>query len=113
MAGSQIIPQALFLSNMLKAVKIRELMSEDLLKCNNGIIQHFKTMHRYTIEMFRMCHFCPPFQKLLQKSLVDQATQNSLERQKKLNWCREVKKLMPLKTNGKSGSSYNCNLKLF
>ncbi|XP_039179027.1 tumor necrosis factor alpha-induced protein 3 isoform X2 [Crotalus tigris] len=100
MAGSQIIPQALFLSNMLKAVKIRELMSEDLLKCNNGIIQHFKTMHRYTIEMFRMCHFCPPFQKILQKSLVDQATQNSLERQKKLNWCREVKKLMPLKTNG-------------
>ncbi|KAK9411615.1 tumor necrosis factor alpha-induced protein 3 [Crotalus adamanteus] len=57
MAGSQIIPQALFLSNMLKA-------------------------------------------KILQKSLVDQATQNSLERQKKLNWCREVKKLMPLKTNG-------------
>ncbi|XP_013919709.1 PREDICTED: tumor necrosis factor alpha-induced protein 3 isoform X1 [Thamnophis sirtalis] len=100
MAGSQIIPQDLYSSNMLKAVKIRQLMSEDLVKYNNGIIQHFKTMHRYTIEMFRMCHFCPPFQKLLQKSLIDQATQNSLERQKKLNWCREVKKLMPLKTNG-------------
>ncbi|XP_032999762.1 tumor necrosis factor alpha-induced protein 3 [Lacerta agilis] len=100
MAGSQIIPQALYLSNMLKAVKIRERMPEDLVKCTNGIIQHFKTMHRYTIEMFRMCQFCLQFQEILQKALIDQATQTSLERQKKLNWCREVKKLVPLKTNG-------------
>ncbi|XP_042300801.1 tumor necrosis factor alpha-induced protein 3 isoform X1 [Sceloporus undulatus] len=100
MAGSQVIPQALYLSNMLKAVKIRERMPEDLVKCTNGIIHHFKTMHRYTIEMFRMCQFCPQFQGLLQKALIDQTTQTSLERQRKLNWCREVKKLMPLKTNG-------------
>ncbi|XP_044279738.1 tumor necrosis factor alpha-induced protein 3 [Varanus komodoensis] len=100
MAGSQIIPQALYLSNMLKAVKIRERMPEDLVKCTNGMIHHFKTMHRYTIEMFRMCQFCPQFQEILQKALFDQATQTSLERQRKLNWCREVKKLMPLKTNG-------------
>ncbi|XP_062980681.1 tumor necrosis factor alpha-induced protein 3 [Elgaria multicarinata webbii] len=100
MAGSQIIPQALYLSNMLKAVKIRERMPEDLVKCANGMIHHFKTMHRYTVEMFRMCQFCPQFQEILQKALLDQATQTSLERQRKLNWCREVKKLMPLKTNG-------------
>ncbi|KAJ6660136.1 hypothetical protein lerEdw1_018063 [Lerista edwardsae] len=100
MAGPQIIPQALYLSNMLKAVKIRERMPEDLVKCTNGIIHHFKTMHRYTIEMFRMCQFCPQFQEILQKALIDQATQTSLERQRKLNWCREVKKLVPLKTNG-------------
>ncbi|XP_008112720.2 tumor necrosis factor alpha-induced protein 3 isoform X1 [Anolis carolinensis] len=100
MASPQIIPQALYLSNMLKAVKIRERMPEDLVKCTNGIIHHFKTMHRYTIEMFRMCQFCPQFQELLQKALFDQATQTSLEHQRKLNWCREVKKLMSLKTNG-------------
>ncbi|XP_053144990.1 tumor necrosis factor alpha-induced protein 3 isoform X2 [Hemicordylus capensis] len=100
MAGVQIIPQALYLSNMLKAVKIRERMPEDLVRCSNGIIHHFQTMHRYTIEMFRMCQFCPQFQQILQKALIDQATQTSLERQRKLNWCREVKKLMPLKTNG-------------
>uniref|UniRef100_A0A6J0SLK7 ubiquitinyl hydrolase 1 n=2 Tax=Pogona vitticeps TaxID=103695 RepID=A0A6J0SLK7_9SAUR len=100
MAGSQIIPQALYLSNMLKAVKIRERMPEDLVKCASGIIHHFKSMHKYTVEMFRICQFCLAFQEILQKALIDQATQTSLERQQKLNWCREVKKLLPLKTNG-------------
>lgn len=100
MAGAQIIPQALYLSNMLKAVKIRERMPEDLVKCTSGIIYHFKTMHKYTVEMFRMCQFCPPFQEILQKALIDQAIKSSLEHQRKLNWCREVKKLVPLKTNG-------------
>lgn len=106
MAGSQIIPQALYLSNMLKAVKIRERMPEDVVKGTNGIIHHFKTMHKYTVEMFRICQFCLAFQEILQKALIDQATQSSLERQRKLNWCREVKKLMPLKTNGESGLFY-------
>ncbi|XP_015280576.1 PREDICTED: tumor necrosis factor alpha-induced protein 3 [Gekko japonicus] len=100
MAGPQTIPQALYLSNMLKAVKIRESMPEDLVKCTSGIIIHFKSMHRYTVELFRMCQFCPQFQKILQKALIDQVSQTSLERQRKLNWCREVKKLVPLKTNG-------------
>lgn len=84
----------------MKAVKIRESMPEDLVKSNSGIIVHFKSMHRYTVELFRMCQFCPEFQKILQKALIDQVTQTSLERQRKLNWCREVKRLVPLKTNG-------------
>ncbi|NXD14125.1 TNAP3 protein, partial [Nothocercus nigrocapillus] len=100
MAGQHILPQALYHSNMLKAVKIRERAPEDLVKSPNGIIHHFRTMHRYTIEMFRMCQFCPQFRELLQKALTDQATQTSLERQRKLNWCMEVRKLVPLKTNG-------------
>ncbi|XP_062428468.1 tumor necrosis factor alpha-induced protein 3 isoform X1 [Rhea pennata] len=100
MAGQHILPQALYQSNMLKAVKIRERTPEDLVKSPNGIIHHFRTMHRYTIEMFRMCQFCPQFREILQKALTDQATQTSLERQRKLNWCMEVRKLVPLKTNG-------------
>ncbi|KAM8809108.1 tumor necrosis factor alpha-induced protein 3 [Eudromia elegans] len=100
MAGQNILPQALYHSNMLKAVKIRERAPEDLVKSPNGIIHHFRTMHKYTIEMFRMCQFCPQFRELLQKALTDQATQASLERQRKLNWCMEVRKLVPLKTNG-------------
>ncbi|XP_050172489.1 tumor necrosis factor alpha-induced protein 3 isoform X2 [Myiozetetes cayanensis] len=100
MAGQHILPQALYQSNMLKAMKIRERTPEDLVKPPNGIIHHFRTMHRYTIEMFRMCQFCPQFRETLQKSLTDQATQTSLERQRKLNWCMEVRRLVPLKTNG-------------
>ena len=50
--------------------------------------------------MFRMCQFCPQFRETLQKALTDQATQASLERQRKLNWCMEVRRLVPLKTNG-------------
>lgn len=101
MAGQHVLPQALYQSNMLKAVKIRERTPEDLVKPPNGIIHHFRTMHRYTIEMFRMCQFCPQFRETLQKALTDQATQTSLERQRKLNWCMEVRRLVPLKTNGK------------
>ncbi|KAM7028011.1 tumor necrosis factor alpha-induced protein 3 [Passerculus sandwichensis] len=100
MAGQHILPQALYQSNMLKAMKIRERTPEDLVKPPSGIIHHFRTMHRYTIEMFRMCQFCPQFREMLQKSLTDQATQTSLERHRKLNWCREVRRLIPLKTNG-------------
>ncbi|OXB83691.1 UNVERIFIED_CONTAM: hypothetical protein H355_013046 [Colinus virginianus] len=100
MAGQHILPQALYQSNMLKAVKIRERTPEDLVKPPSGIIHHFRTMHRYTIEMFRMCQFCPQFRETLQKALTDQATQTSLERQRKLNWCMEVRRLVPLKTNG-------------
>ncbi|NWI19376.1 TNAP3 protein, partial [Crypturellus soui] len=100
MAGQHILPQALYHSNMLKAVKIRERAPEDLVKSPSGVIYHFRTMHRYTIEMFRMCQFCPQFRELLQKALTDQTTQTSLERQRKLNWCMEVRKLVPLKTNG-------------
>lgn len=100
MAGQHILPQALYQSNMLKAMKIRERTPEDLVKSPGGIIHHFRTMHRYTIEMFRMCQFCPQFRETLQKALTDQATQTSLERQKKLNWCMEVRRLVPLKTNG-------------
>uniref|UniRef100_A0A8B9Q0L8 TNF alpha induced protein 3 n=2 Tax=Apteryx owenii TaxID=8824 RepID=A0A8B9Q0L8_APTOW len=102
MAGQHILPQALYQSNMLKAVKIRERAPEDLVKSPNGIIHHFRTMHRYTVEMFRMCQFCPQFREILQKALTDQATQTSLERQRKLNWCMEVRKLVPLKTNGEA-----------
>ncbi|KAM4695232.1 tumor necrosis factor alpha-induced protein 3 isoform 2-T3 [Discoglossus pictus] len=100
MASQQVLPQALYMSNMLKAMKIRERMPQDIVKPSNGIIHHFKTMHRYTLEMFRICQFCTLFREILQKSLIDRAMQVALECPKKLNACREVKKLVPLKTNG-------------
>ncbi|KAG8510829.1 Tumor necrosis factor alpha-induced protein 3 [Galemys pyrenaicus] len=98
--AEQVLPQALYLSNMRKAVKIRERTPEDIFKPTNGISHHFKSMHRYTLEMFRTCQFCPQFRDIIHKALIDRSIQNSLENQKKLNWCREVRKLVPLKTNG-------------
>ncbi|XP_004470279.2 tumor necrosis factor alpha-induced protein 3 isoform X2 [Dasypus novemcinctus] len=95
-----VLPQALYLSNMRKAVKIRERTPEDIFKPSNGIIHHFKTMHRYTLEMFRMGQFCPQFREIIHKALLDRNLQAALESQRKLNWCREVRKLVALKTNG-------------
>ncbi|OCT78000.1 TNF alpha induced protein 3 S homeolog isoform X1 [Xenopus laevis] len=100
MASQQGLPQDLYMSNMLKAVKIRKMAQKDIVRHSSGIIHHFETMHRYTIELFMICHFCVQFQKILQKSLVDRAMQIALESHKKLNACREVKKLIPLKAHG-------------
>ncbi|XP_054426000.1 tumor necrosis factor alpha-induced protein 3 isoform X2 [Pteronotus mesoamericanus] len=98
--AEQLLPQALYLSNMRKAVKIRERTPEDIFKPTNGIIPHFKSMYRYTMEMFRTRQFCSQFREIIDKALIDRNIQASLESQKKLNWCREVRKLVALKTNG-------------
>lgn len=108
MMAEQLLPQALYLSNMRKAVKIRERTPEDIFKPTNGIIHHLKSMHRYTLEMFRTCQFCPQFREIIHKALIDRTIQASLESQKKLNWCREVRKLVALKTNGKTCSCLVC-----
>ncbi|XP_053316795.1 tumor necrosis factor alpha-induced protein 3 [Spea bombifrons] len=100
MANQQVLPQDLYMSNMLKAVKIRDKTPQDIIRPSNGIIHHFKTMHRHTIEMFMVCQFCSQFRELLQNCLIDRAMQLALESQKQLNACREVKRLVPLKTNG-------------
>ncbi|KAM8945549.1 tumor necrosis factor alpha-induced protein 3 [Pelodytes ibericus] len=100
MANQKGLPQDLYMSNMLKAVTIRNRTPQDIVRPSNGIIHHFKTMHRYTIEMFMICQFCSQFREILQKCLIDIAMQLALESQKKLNACREVKRLVPLKTNG-------------
>ena len=100
--AEQLLPLALYLSNMRKAVKIRERTPADIFKPANGIIHHFKSMHRYTLEMFRTCQFCPQFREIIHNALIDRNIQASLESQKKLNWCREVRRLVALKTNGKT-----------
>lgn len=88
------------MSNMLKAVKIRERTPQDIVKPSNGIIHHLGTMHRYTIELFMICQFCTRFREILQKTLFNRSMQVALESHKKLNACKEVKKLVPLRTNG-------------
>ncbi|KAM9315693.1 tumor necrosis factor alpha-induced protein 3 [Gastrophryne carolinensis] len=100
MASPQLLPQDLYMSNMLKAVKIRERATQDIMKPSNGIISHLRTMHRFTIELFMICHYCSKFREILQRSLFDRSMQDALESNKRINACREVKKLVPLRTYG-------------
>ncbi|XP_019902489.2 tumor necrosis factor alpha-induced protein 3 [Esox lucius] len=100
--GQNFLPKFLFVSNLLKAVKIRERVPNDVVKpaTSGGLMHHLRGMHRYTLEMIRMSQFPQAFQQVIQAAILDRAMQSSLEQEKKLNWCREVKKMVPLRTNG-------------
>ncbi|XP_056616974.1 tumor necrosis factor alpha-induced protein 3 [Triplophysa dalaica] len=100
--GQNFLPKFLFVSNLLKAVKIRERVPNDVVKSSTsgGLIHHLRSMHRYTLEMIRMSQFPQAFREVIQAAILDRAMQCSLEQEKRLNWCREVKKLVPLRTNG-------------
>uniref|UniRef100_A0A3B4D4L3 ubiquitinyl hydrolase 1 n=1 Tax=Pygocentrus nattereri TaxID=42514 RepID=A0A3B4D4L3_PYGNA len=100
--GQNFLPKFLFVSNLLKAVKIRERVPNDVVKpsASSGLLHHLRGMHRYTLEMIRMSQFPQAFREVIQAAILDRAMQSSLEQEKRLNWCREVKKLVPLRTNG-------------
>nr|XP_023655573.1 tumor necrosis factor alpha-induced protein 3 [Paramormyrops kingsleyae] len=100
--GPNFLPKFLFVSNLLKAMKIRERVPTDVVKpsASSGVIHHLRSMHRHTVEMIRMGHFPQAFREVVQTAVLDRPMQTSLELEKRLNWCREVKKLVPLRTNG-------------
>ncbi|XP_051506853.1 tumor necrosis factor alpha-induced protein 3-like [Myxocyprinus asiaticus] len=100
--GQNFLPKFLFVSNLLKAVKIRERVPNDVVKPSGSgsLTHHLRSMHRYTLEMIRMSQFPQAFREVIQAAILDRAMQSSLEQEKRLNWCREVKKLVPLRTNG-------------
>ncbi|CAL9687767.1 unnamed protein product [Knipowitschia caucasica] len=100
--GQNFLPKFLFVSNLLKAVKIRQRVPNDVVKptASIGVMHHLRGMHRYTLEMIAMNHFPQAFREVVQAAILDRAMQASLEQEKKLNWCREVKKMVPLRTNG-------------
>lgn len=101
--GQNFLPKFLFVSNLLKAMKIRQRVPNDVVKpaASGGLMHHLRSMHRYTLEMIAMNHFPQAFREVVQAAILDRAMQASLEQEKKLNWCREVKKMVPLRTNGK------------
>uniref|UniRef100_A0A8C2WT06 ubiquitinyl hydrolase 1 n=1 Tax=Cyclopterus lumpus TaxID=8103 RepID=A0A8C2WT06_CYCLU len=100
--GQNFLPKFLFVSNLLKAVKIRQRVPNDVVKpaASSGLMHHLRGMHRYTLEMIAMNHFPQAFREVVQAAILDRAMQASLEQEKKLNWCQEVKKMVPLRTNG-------------
>ncbi|XP_072410506.1 tumor necrosis factor alpha-induced protein 3 isoform X2 [Chiloscyllium punctatum] len=101
-AEGSLLPQFLFASNLTKTVRLRERIANDLVRpnCTNGLIHHFRSLHRYTVELFRLSHFNLRFRTKIQDALFDKAQETALQQNRNLNWCREVKKLVPLKTNG-------------
>lgn len=105
--GQNFLPKFLFVSNLLKAMKIRERVPHDVVKpsAGGGVLHHLRGMHRYTLEMIRMSQFPQAFREIIQSAILDRAMQTSLEQEKRLNWCYEVKKLVPLRTNGNTFSS--------
>ncbi|KAG7493007.1 hypothetical protein MATL_G00020670 [Megalops atlanticus] len=100
--GQNFLPKFLFLSNLLKAMRIRERVLNDVMKpsASGSVAHHLHSMHRHTLEMIRMSHFPQAFRDIIQAAILDRTMQVSLEREKRLNWCREVKRLVPLRTNG-------------
>uniref|UniRef100_I3IWW4 ubiquitinyl hydrolase 1 n=2 Tax=Oreochromis TaxID=8139 RepID=I3IWW4_ORENI len=100
--GQNFLPKFLFVSNLLKAVKIRQRVPNDVVKpaASGGLMHHLRGMHRYTLEMIAMNHFPQAFREVVQAAILDRAMQASLEKEKKLNWCGELKKMVPLRTNG-------------
>ncbi|KAJ8416047.1 hypothetical protein AAFF_G00380690 [Aldrovandia affinis] len=100
--GQSFLPKFLFLSNLLKAVRIQERVPNDVVKpsASGGVAHHLRGMHRHTLEMIRVSHFPQAFREVVQAAILDRAMQVSLEQEKRLNWCREVKRLVPLRTNG-------------
>lgn len=107
--GQNFLPKFLFVSNLLKAVKIRQRVPNDVVKPANcsGLMHHLRGMHRYTLEMIAMNHFPQAFREVVQAAILDRAMQATLEQEKKLNWCREVKKMVPLRTNGEAASTFS------
>ncbi|XP_069743313.1 tumor necrosis factor alpha-induced protein 3 [Narcine bancroftii] len=101
-AHGNLLPPFLFASNLTKYVKLREKIQSDLVRptCANGSMHHFKCMHTHSVELFGQSHFSPQFRTIIQEALLDRTQQNSLQGSRSLNWCREAKKLVPLKTNG-------------
>lgn len=106
--GQNFLPKFLFVSNLFKAMKIRERVPNDVVKpaSSGGLVHHLRGMHRHTLEMIRMSHFPQTFREVIQSAILDRAMQSSLEQEKRLNWCREVKKLVPLRTNGKTNQKH-------
>lgn len=102
--GQNFLPKFLFVSNLLKAVKIRQRVPNDVVKpaASGGLMHHLRGMHRYTLEMIAMNYFPQAFREVVQAAILDRAMQASLEKEKKLNWCGELKKMVPLRTNGKN-----------
>lgn len=101
--GQNFLPKFLFVSNLLKAVKIRQRVPNDVVKptARGDLMHHLRGMHRHTLEMIAMNHFPQAFREVVQAAILDRGMQNSLEQEKKLNWCPELKKMVPLRTNGK------------
>uniref|UniRef100_A0A4W3IXP8 ubiquitinyl hydrolase 1 n=2 Tax=Callorhinchus milii TaxID=7868 RepID=A0A4W3IXP8_CALMI len=100
------LPQSLSESNLIKAVKLRHLISDNIIKPSTArpLIHHLLNMNMHTLQLHSMREYQPQFRRTLEQSLMDQVTSKALADAGTLNWCKELRKQFPLKVSGDGNS---------
>ncbi|XP_067862747.1 tumor necrosis factor alpha-induced protein 3-like [Heptranchias perlo] len=106
MEGKTTLPQSLSDSNLIKAVKLRGLIGEDVIKPSSAkpLIHHLKKLHMHTVQLCSTKGYHAQFRRILEHVLLDEAVWKALQEAKALNWCKEVRRHFPLKISGEGNS---------
>ncbi|XP_078093348.1 tumor necrosis factor alpha-induced protein 3-like [Mustelus asterias] len=101
-----ILPDTLADSNLIKAVKLRGLISEDIIKPTSAepLIHHLNRLHQHTVHLCSTKGYASKFRRIVEEALLDGAVCKELREAKRLNWCKEVRKQFPLKVSGEGNS---------
>ncbi|XP_043915865.1 tumor necrosis factor alpha-induced protein 3-like [Protopterus annectens] len=109
------LPQHLEDSNLIKAVKVREMIADDIVTplstddfvkpfCTAQTIHHFGSFHRYSVQLPELECYSTVYRKQVERSLFDLYMLKVLEETKSINWCNEVTRLFPLHVSGEGNS---------
>uniref|UniRef100_UPI00398E8CF2 tumor necrosis factor alpha-induced protein 3-like isoform X2 n=1 Tax=Pristiophorus japonicus TaxID=55135 RepID=UPI00398E8CF2 len=106
MEGNWSVPQTLSDSNLIKAVRLRALIDEDVVKPSGAqpLIHHLGKLHQHTVQLCSTKGYHAKFRRILEAALLDEAVWTALREAKALNWCKEVKKHFPLRISGDGNS---------
>ncbi|XP_067867895.1 tumor necrosis factor alpha-induced protein 3-like isoform X2 [Heterodontus francisci] len=106
MERMEILPHTLADSNLIKAVKLRGLISEDVIKPISAkpLIHHLKKLHMHTVQLCSMKGYHLKFRRILEQALLDEAVWKALQEAKTLNWCKTIRKHFPLQVSEKGNS---------
>ncbi|XP_041068088.1 tumor necrosis factor alpha-induced protein 3-like isoform X1 [Carcharodon carcharias] len=106
MEKNGILPNTLADSNLIKAVKLRGLINEDIVKPTsaNPFIHHLNKLHTHTMQLCSTRGYASKFRRILEQELLDVTAWKTFQEAKTLNWCKEVRKQFPLKVSGEGNS---------
>ncbi|GCC18515.1 hypothetical protein chiPu_0020822 [Chiloscyllium punctatum] len=106
MEGTSILPYTLSDSNLMKAVKLRAAISEDIVRPTSAkpFIHHLNKLHEYTLHLCSTRGYQRRFRRMVEQALFDEEIYKTLQEARVLNWCREVRKQFPLKVPGEGNS---------
>ncbi|XP_048413758.1 tumor necrosis factor alpha-induced protein 3-like [Stegostoma tigrinum] len=99
------LPHTLSDSNLIKAVKLRGAISEDIVRPTSGkLLHHLKSLHEYTLQLYSTKGYQRRFRRSLEQALFDEEVCQTLQEARVLNWSREVRRQFPLKVPGEGNS---------